>query len=333
MRRLRVVLHALWTAMRREQESLMKVPANNLYYAAAAFFFMLDPAAAAFVGAIVAMVLFFPLSSDPLRHIPRSRFQLWPLDSIERRLLRVLSPFLNPVTWVVVVFALWRKVSLGLGALAIGVFLLAFVASDWSPRGKGRAWRAMPRWPGQLGELVRKDLRGLVRTLDFYCALLVGGAAAAYRLAGLLPADAHLPGTLLAMLAISTCAQTPFGLDGRAGMTRYRLLPLKGWQILLAKDIAYLLICVLLTVALDPLAGLAAGFVSLAAARKPAVQERRAQLRWRLQAGTAFGGAIAQIILLMAAASATHLVSRLFLIPCVLGWAFSLWWGGRELDR
>ena len=120
MRRLRVVLHALWTAMRREQESLMKVPANNLYYAAAAFFFMLDPAAAAFVGAIVAMVLFFPLSSDPLRHIPRSRFQLWPLDSIERRLLRVLSPFLNPVTWVVVVFALWRKVSLGLGALAIG---------------------------------------------------------------------------------------------------------------------------------------------------------------------------------------------------------------------
>ena len=82
VRRLRAVLRALWTAMRREQESLMKVPANNLYYAAAAFFFMLDPAAAAFVGAIGAMVLFFPLSSDPLRHIPRSRFQLWPLEEL-----------------------------------------------------------------------------------------------------------------------------------------------------------------------------------------------------------------------------------------------------------
>ena len=330
--RLRAVLGALWTALRREQESLMKVPANNLYYAAAAFFFILDPAAAVFVGAIVAMVLFFPLSSDPLRHIPASRFQLWPLTRGERRLVRMLSPFLNPVTWVVVAFALWRKVSLGLGALAIGIFLLAFVASDWIPQGKGRAWRWMPRWPGQLGELVRKDLRGLVRTLDFYCALLVGGGAAAYRLAGLLPADAHLPVTLLAMLAISTCAQTPFGLDGRAGMTRYRLLPLRGWQILLAKDVAYLLVCVLLTAALDASAGLAAGLASLAAARKPAVQERRVQLRWRLQAGTAFGGALTQIIAQIAAASFTHLQSRLFLIPFGIGWAISLWWGGRELD-
>ena len=333
VRRLRAVLGALWTTLRREQESLLKVPANNMYYAAAAFLFMLDPVAMVFFGTIVAVVLFFPMSADPLRHIPPARFQLWPLEAGERRLIRVLSPFLNPVTWAVLIFALWRKVSVGLGAFAVGMFLLGFLASDWTPAGVGRAWKWIPRWPGMLGELVRKDLRALLRTLDFYCALLVGGGALGYRLSGLLPADAALPGVILATLAISTCAQTPFGLDGKAGMTRYRLLPLRGWQILLAKDIAYLLVSVGLAAALDPVAALAAALGALAMARKPAVLERRTQLPWRLQAGTAFGGAFAQILGIIGMASATHLVSRLFLLPAVLAWLVSLWWGGREVER
>ena len=86
VRRLRAVLGALWTTLRREQESLLKVPANNMYYAAAAFLFMLDPVAMVFFGTIVAVVLFFPMSADPLRHIPPARFQLWPLEAGERRL-------------------------------------------------------------------------------------------------------------------------------------------------------------------------------------------------------------------------------------------------------
>jgi hypothetical protein len=191
----------------------------------------------------------------------------------------------------------------------------------------------MPRIPGPLGELVRKDLRGLVRTLDFYCALLVGGAALAYRATGLLPKDAMLPGTLLVLLAISTCAQTLFGLDGRAGLTRYRLLPLRGWQILLAKDIAFLAVIAVLTLALDPLAGVAGGTAALAAARKPAVAENRAQMRWRLQSGTEFGAALFQMLAMIGAASAVHLVNILSLLPVLGVWVFSLWWGGAQLDR
>jgi hypothetical protein len=246
--------------------------------------------------------------------------------------MRALSPWLNPMTWIVLAFALWRTVSAGLGALAAGLFLLTF-AADWRPRGQGTARAWIPRLPAPLGELIRKDLRDLVRTLDFYCALVVGGAAAVYRLAGRLPPDAYLPVTLLTVLALSTCAQTLFGLDRRAGMTRYRLMPIRGWQMLLAKDIAFLSVAVVLTLALDPLAGLAAGMAALAFARKAAVREARPQMRWRLQAGTEFGVAVVQIIALIGAASATHLVSRWFLIAAVVVWVFSLWWGGRELEK
>jgi hypothetical protein len=41
---------------------------------------------------------------------------------------------------------------------------------------------------------------------------------------------------------MSTYAQSLFGLElgSGSGMTRYHLLPLGGWEILLAKDIAFL---------------------------------------------------------------------------------------------
>jgi hypothetical protein len=331
--RVEAVLRALWKALRREQKSLMEFPANNLYYAAVAFLVMMDPVVMLFVGVIVGVVLFFPLSSDPLRRIPPSRFQLWPLSDPERRLVRVISPWLNPMTWIVAAFALWRGVSLGLGLLAAAVFLIGFLAPSVKFQGKGRASALLPQLPPPLGQLIRKNLRQLLTTLDFYCALIVGGAALGYRLAGLLPPEAYLPGTLLTTLAISTCAQTLFGLDGRPGITRYRLLPLRGWQILLAKDAAYMLVSVALTLSLAPLAGVAAALAALATARKPAIHENRAQIRWRLQAGTNFGNAIFQILAIIGAATAVHLYSPLFLIPVIAIWLGSLWWGGREIER
>jgi hypothetical protein len=64
--------------------------------------------------------------------------------------------------------------------------------------------------------------------------------------------------TIMVMLALSTCAQTLFGLDGDGGMTRYRLLPVPGWQILAAKDVPFLLASLVMTLPLAPSAGLAA---------------------------------------------------------------------------
>ena len=293
--------------------------------------FMLDAAMALFVATVVLIVMFFPLSADPLRLAPASRLALWPLSGGERRLLRVITPWLNPVTWVIAAFALWRRVSAGMAALASGMFAVGFLA-PWRRRSRGGILRLAPPFPGALGSLIRKDLRGLLTTLDFYCALIVALAAIGYRAAGLLPADAFLPGTWLVLLAISTPAQTLFGLDGRGGLTRYRLLPLAGWRVLLAKDGAFLLVAVMLTAALAPAAGVAGALTALALGRKAAIQESRSQLRWRLQSGASFGPALAQIIGMLGAASFEHAKGPLVLILCLALWGASLWWGGRQLD-
>jgi hypothetical protein len=331
LRAVPAVLRATHNALRREQRSRLKVPANNLYYAAAASMFMLDPAMALFVATVVLIVMFFPLSADPLRLAPASRLALWPLSGGERRLLRVITPWLNPVTWLIAAFALWRRVSAGLAALAAGMFAVGFLA-PWRRTSRGGILLLAPPFPGALGSLIRKDLRGLATTLDFYCALIPAVAAIGYRAAGLLPADAFLPGTWLVLLAISTPAQTLFGLDGRGGLTRYRLLPLAGWRVLLAKDAAFLLVAVLLTAALDPAAGLAGALIALALGRKAAIQENRPQLRWRLQSGASFGPALAQITGMLGAASFEHAKGPLVLILCLALWGASLWWGGRQLD-
>lgn len=332
MRAVLGVLRATYNALRREQQSRLKVPANNLYYAAVASIFMLDPTLAMFVATVVLIVLFFPLSADPLRLAPAFRLGLWPLSRGERGLVRAISPWLNPVTWLVAAFALWRRVSVGMAALVSGVFALGFLAPWRRAASRGGILRIAPRFPGALGSLVRKDLRGLLTTLDFYCALVPAVAAIAYRAAGLLPKEAFLWGTLLVLLALSTPAQTLFGLDGRAGLTRYRLLPMAGWKVLLAKDIAFLLAAVVLTAALVPAAGLAGALAALAFGRKTAIQENRTQLRWRLQAGASFGPALLQIAGTLGAASFEHARGPLVLIPCLALWAVSLWWGGRQLD-
>jgi len=77
------------------------------------------------------------------------------------------------------------------------------------------------------------------------CACLPGKRIAA--------SEALVPLTLVVMLTISTCAQSLFGLDGDGGLTRYRLLPIAGWQILAAKDLTFLLMALLLTLPLSPL--------------------------------------------------------------------------------
>ena len=47
--------------------------------------------------------------------------------------------------------------------------------------------------------------------------------------------------------------------------------------------------------------------------------------------GGEFGAAIAQILGLCAAASATALLSGWIVLPSAAVWAYSLWWGGREI--
>jgi hypothetical protein len=78
----------------------------------------------------------------------------------------------------------------------------------------------LPRFPGPLNHLIRKNLRETLSTLDFWCGALISLVCLVFRIAGRLPADAFLLMTMLVALALSTYTQTLFGLDGEGGMTR-----------------------------------------------------------------------------------------------------------------
>ena len=329
----RAILQWLARAARRNRQSFTSFAGNNLNYTAVVLLFMLDPAAAGGLLALMGLIVVLPLSSDPLRAIPRSRLAVWPLENRERRILRIVSPWLNPITWVVLAFALWKRASFGLIALVAGVFAAGFVTSSVASGGSVHPWRFMPRLPGPLNQLIRKNLREMLSTLDFCCGALISVAALLWRMAGLLPDAAFFPLTAIAMLSISTCALTLFGLDGAAGIKRYRLLPLPGWKILIAKDAAYLTIALMIAAPLSLPGGLGAALVALATGHRTSVETIRPQARWRFQTGPSLGDALAQILPMTMAGAAIVYTSPLLLLVCVAVWAGSTWWYGRELDR
>ncbi|HWD00809.1 MAG TPA: hypothetical protein VG456_28830 [Candidatus Sulfopaludibacter sp.] len=288
--------------------------------------------AGTFIYLILGLVLLFPLSTDPLRKIPRSRLSLWPLEKGEHRLLRLLSPWVNPVTWLIAGLAVWMargSVSVGLWAIVAGVIGVGFVLSEIPAPAHGLL-RRVPQFPSPLNHLIRKNLREMFATLDFYCGLLLSLAALLYRLLGrTLPPEALLPLTVLLVLAFSSYAQCLFGLDGAGGMGRYRLLPLPGWQILAAKDAAFLLVVVPLTLPLAPVPGLSAALVALALGHGPSVAEYRAQTRWRFSSGASvIYGVIQSALMAMAAVNDWRLTLPLSL----LAFSISLLYYGRRFQ-
>jgi len=333
MARVAAVLKALARAVARDQKSVESVVGNNFFFVSA----LLLRQAGTFIYLIIGLVLLFPLSTDPLRKIPASRLALWPLDARDHRLLRVLSPWINPMTWLLAGLALWAgrgKITLGLWALAAGLVAAGFLLSDLPFAPADSLKRSIPRFPGLLNQLIRKNLREILSTLDIYCALLLSLLTLLFRLLGRpLPKEALLALSILVVLALSSYAQCLFGLDGRAGISRYHLLPLRGWQILAAKDAALLAILILLLLPVAWLAGMAAALVALAFGHGPSVQTVRPQMRWRFSTGSSVMLGILQAMSMGAAGAAVFLSSTWFVLPCAVAWLISLWAAGRAFER
>ncbi len=99
------------------------------------------------------------------------------------------------------------------------------------------------RLPGRFGGLVDKDLRYFTRLLDFYFGLLVAVWAAFY--AGFVgdasphAARAALMGVLLFNLS---AAFNYFGFETAAGFDRYGLLPLSGRDVIVSKNLSFVLL-------------------------------------------------------------------------------------------
>ena len=118
------ILKALATAAKRERKSFGSFATNNLFLAALAL-----PGAGAFVFLLGALIILVPLSADPLRKIPADRLPLWPLSKSDLRKLRMLTPWLNPLTWALLALALWtfrHNESLGLLGLLLCFFAIGF---------------------------------------------------------------------------------------------------------------------------------------------------------------------------------------------------------------
>jgi hypothetical protein len=333
MARVIAILKALALAYRRDQKSIESVAGNNFFIVSA----LLLQSAGGFIYLIIGVVLLFPLSTDPLRKIPASRMALWPIERREHWILRTVSPWINPLSWIITGLAVWAargKVTLGLWGLVAGLFALGFLLSDLSFFSTQSLWRLIPNFPGPLNQLVRKNLREMLSTLDLYCALLLTVSVVVYRLLRLpLPPEAFLAITVLVVLALSSYAQCLFGLDGAGGLGRYRLLPLRGWQMLAAKDAAFLLVAIPLTLPLAPLAGIAAALIALTLGHEPSIAQPRKQSRWRFSSGASIVFGIFQAVLMAMAAAGVFFSSPFVVLICAGAWSISIWHYGRVMER
>jgi hypothetical protein len=333
MARAAAILKALGTAFRRDWKTVGSIGVNAFFPVTV----LMLGQAGGFLYLILGLVVLFPASTDPLRKIPASRLGLWPLEPRDRLVLRLASPWLNPVTWLLAGMAVWAmrgRVTIGLWAAAAGLVVLGFLLSDAGPAGKRIFWRRIPAPAGPLGQLIRKNVREVLSTLDFYVALLLSLTGLAYRLAGLkLPPEAYRDLALLVVLAMCTFTQSLFGLDGGGGMARYRLLPLRGWQVLAAKDAAFLGTLLILLLPLDPVSGLAGALAALALGHSASVNQPREQSRWRFSGGVSLPYSIAQVVAMAAVWGAVANTSRWFAVPAAAIWMISLVWYGLRWDQ
>jgi hypothetical protein len=323
------ILRALAAVVRRDLAGYSLIRANNFFLFVALLIWGALVSGVAPVSSypfllLLAVLLFFPISSDPLEKIPKVRMGLWPIAGRDRIALRIAALALSPVLWFVVV----AVVHYGQGVvLPLGAVVAAAVVRAQAPRSAPgfTIGRVVPAIPGGFGVLVVNYLRAMLAVLDTWLALIIAIIATAWRI---LARDADPAAwrmlSILAGIALSTQAQC--GADFAAA--RYRLLPLGPRQIILARDGAYIAVQLAFTLALDPIAGLTFGMTALTVGRYPSLYARLRAERWRFSSGRVLFGAsqmIAGATLAFAGAAGTAIAVAI--------WAGSVWWGGSVLAQ
>jgi len=334
---LRAILTALARAVWRDLRTLNSLAGNNF------FLFMVlllwyQPGSALFFVMILGILLLGPLSADPLRKVPPDRLALWPLSTTGRIALRFLSPLLSPV--ILIALPLFFKLAgIAIAGAVLGLALsIQLLLALWShmraAQPRRNAFWYVPRMPGRLGGVVQKDIRQMLSVLDPYVALILMIGGVTYRVFGQNPdPEASVILAMLVVFALSTSAQCLFGLDLRSGIERYRVLPLRGREILLAKDMAFLIILVVLVMPLALLPGLAAGLVVLGVGHHASIMRPVPQTRWRFTGGAVFPTGLFQVVPMMAIGIAIERDSAWYFALALAFYVGSLWYCGRLWDR
>ena len=193
MARIAAVLKATSTATWRERRSILSFGANNFVLTIIYLFHEYEMGKVFY--ALLAAVMLVPLSSDPLHRVPRERLDTWPLSRKERTALRFLVPWLNPITWLLAVFVVWSAALRTAASPVVVAGILAAITAVGSllPRSsRGGLWRLVPSFPSSVGQLLRKDLRQILYTLDFWVAAVLSAIFTVARFLGAdLPGEAH----------------------------------------------------------------------------------------------------------------------------------------------
>jgi hypothetical protein len=296
-----------------------------------------QPESAYFFFLVLALILLFPLSADPMQKIPADRRLTWPLLKWEWAVIRLASLGLSPIAWIAALLILTRvdwSISILFAVSAIALQLMThLVRRAFVKVSKTNALHWIPAPPGITGAIMRLQWREMLRTLDPYVALVFVLCSMLYKLSGR-PLDSAAPRimSLVVALAMSTQTQVLFGLDG-SGVARYRQFPLRGWRILLAKDLAFLALLGLLVLPLDFVSGMIAGVAALAVGHHRSVLNVVSQAQWRFTSGMLFPDGAIQIVVLFGAGS--NIKEHGLWLPalCIFAWLASLLFYAWQWDR
>lgn len=180
--------------------------------------------------------------------------------------------------------------------------------------------RATP-WLWRAPEL---ELRQLLRTLDFYFALLFALAGTGYRwMVPEVEAEAEDALSMLVVLALSTLAQNLFTLDG-AARKRWRMTPVRGAWLLWRKGRVLLGLATVLCLPLNPLAGFTAMLAALAIGHHNSVLRPQESQAWRFSAGLFFPHGLLQVVASFACGIAVARGEWVFLAGTVIAYTLSL---------
>lgn len=322
-----------------ELRSLNSTFSNN-FVVFALLLFGLQPKGNYFLSTLVGLLLFIPLCVGSFGHVPKERFLLLPLTMHDILVLRICGLLLSPPFWIATAILLLagpRQRVLALMVIPAAILLnLAFALGHrlMLRLPMANPFRWIPDFPGSLGGLIRKNIREMFHTLDAYLALALSLFGTLYRLLAAKPSpDVGFGCSMLIALSLSTYAQSLFAAEGRAGLERYRMMPIRGWRLLLAKDLAFLGIVFILTLPLSPTSGLAGGVGALSIGHFASVSRKDPQVRWRFAAGTSAGVGFIQVVALAAAALLCYRVSPLWLMPFMAVLVGSLVVHGRQIER
>ena len=325
MARIGLVLGTLARITVRELRHLNAIIGNNFFI----FTLIFLSQSGVFLQLLMGLLLLFPLTANPLERIPAVRMALWPLSGRERVGVRLVSYLLSPalvVTLAGLVVTQGSGTALRFLAVVVGFTVVTALV-------KGVRWGTPRLFPGEVG-MVGATVRQLVTMLDFYLAVVVAAVVVAYRFgAREVNESALFVMSLMVVLAMSTAMQCAFARELPGGWTRYALWPVRGWRVLLAKDLGLIVLLVPLVVWLKPVTALAAALAALAIGHHRSVTVPHAQTKWRFYAGTLVPHGLLQTVAIFGVGTMVERGAWWWMVPLVVvGWAGSLGLFGLVLE-